>query len=559
MKKLIAFSVAAIVLLALCTLPAAAERVEIGGYYEYPAEKTDEILAGEAGEVSTFWTVPFNIITPALDGVINPNEYARLENLEDYLTFAATTSLGADKADALYQKVKDGIFDAYWCWDDRYLYLAFDVDCVDGYNCTPEQDVLLFTYNCLQVGLADVDAEGKDHSYTELGFGYDAVQDRNITFTWNGTYLSKSDDFAGSYNADTQRVTYELRIDLQQALDRDRYPENGDQCNFAFVLEVAGQENTNENAQVMFCHGMAGQYSTKRTEYFARITFAGRPDNVVIDPGIIPPYINPGEIQYELREVMDFSFSDVFATMIGEGASLEQVTEGEDIFMRITALEDGCYVYSTLYPRNLLSDARYLVIKYRTSSPEAERCGIIWKTRQNPVYDLELCYTDYLYVNGEWNYLLVDTSGEPNWSDYILNLGIVPFYGAENAAGAALDVAWIKAYNLDPYELYAPLFETVPDTSGQGEPTFAPDTTEPYYEETVVETGGETFYEQEVPENNLGGLFFEVFGDDALPGCQGQPLGCKSGGSKSGGCHAVAGGLLAFCLLAAGLVFRKKE
>jgi hypothetical protein len=250
---------------------------------------------------------------------------------------------------------------------------------------------------------------------------------------------------------------------------------------------------------------------------------------------------------------MDFSFSDVFATMIGEGASLEQVVEEEDTFMRITALEDGCYVYSTSYPRNLLADARYLVIKYRTSSPEAERCGIIWKTRQNPVYDLELCYTDYLYVNGEWNYLFVDTSGEPNWSGYILNLGIVPFYGAENAAGAALDVAWIKVYNLDPYELYAPLFETVPDTSGQGEPTFAPDTTEPYYEETVWET----YHEQEISQETdreLGGLFFEVFGDDALSGCKGQPVGCKNGS-----CNAVAGGFWVICLLAAGLVFRKKN
>lgn len=552
MKKLMAISISAFILAAFCIMPVAAERVEAGGYYEYPAEKTDEIIAGEAGEASVRWSVPFQIIPPTLDGVINPNEYAPFDGLEDYMTLAVSQGYGADKADELYEKVQNGICDAYWCWDDKYLYLAFDVDCVNGYSCSPEQDVLLFAYNCLQVGLADVDAQGKDSSYTELGFGYDAENDRNVAFAWSGTYLPQSDDFVGSYNADTQCVTYELRIDLQKVLGRDRPPDNGDQCNFAFSLEISGDDDITNGAQLMFCHGIAGQYSTKCPEYFARITFEGHPGQIVISPGFPPAGITSNELEYELREMIDFSDTDAFVTMVGEGAALEQVTEGEECFLRITALEDGCYVYSTIYPKNLLSDAKYLVIKYRTDSPKGDQCGLIWRTRQKPDFDVEGAYTAYMTPNGQWSYLLLDMSREHEWNDYIMNWGIVPFFGMENTAGEVIDIAWIKAYNLDPYELYLPLFETTLVSeweTGTREPT-----TEPPMSELLPDTDWETFVEQEEPERTPNGLFFEVFGEQALLGCQGQPMG-----QGSGGCHAVTGGLLVICLLAAGVVFRKKE
>ena len=554
MRHLVSMIIAVMLLCTVCVMPIAAEREDAGEYYEFSAEKSLEILAGEAGHTDVRWTVPYFPIAPTINGVINPNEYAQFEGFEDYITLAVTKSYGADKANALYEQVKNGIFDAYWCWDGRYFYLAFDVDCVDGYNCTPEQPVLLFAYNCLQVGLADVDAVGKDDSYTELGFGYDAERGENITQTWYGAYWSESDDFAGKYDQATNRVTYELRIDLQQALGLEIGPGIDYQCSFAFSLEIAGDNSYANNAQVMFCHGMAGQYADKHTEYFAGITFEGYP-NVVISPGtpiVLPEY----EAEYELQEWINFSEAAVFSTMVGEGVNLTQVTEGEDTFMRITAAKDGGYVYSTVYPMNLRSDIKYLVIKYRTDSQKGRKCGVIWKTRQNPEYDVKNCYTTYIENDGEWNYLLLDMSDEPKWADYIRYLGIAPFYGMENVAGEVMDIAWIKAYAVNPYDLYA---ESEPGHEPETSPIeswdtgIAPDTTEPYYEETVWET----FYEQDVPEETdreLGGLFFEVFGDDALSGCKGQPMGCKNGN-----CNAVAGGFWVICLLAAGLVFRKKE
>lgn len=52
MRKLISLAVTVLLLGSVCIMPVAAEHVEAGGYYEYPAENTDEILAGKAGEAS---------------------------------------------------------------------------------------------------------------------------------------------------------------------------------------------------------------------------------------------------------------------------------------------------------------------------------------------------------------------------------------------------------------------------------------------------------------------------------------------------------------------------
>ena len=483
MKKLMALIVAALMIAAVCAIPAAAaDRTEVAGYYEYSAEKNEEILAGEAGEATMKWNVPYQAITPTLDGEIKSNEYARFENFEDYITLATTTSYGAEASDALYDKIKEGFFDAYWCWDGQYLYMAFDITCVDGYSCQPGQDMMLFAHNCLQIGMANTDAVGKDASYVELGFGYDNVNDREITFAWApapARYQSTADDFAASYDEGSKHLVYELRIDLQPALGWEQYPVNGDQVNFAFVLEIAGENDANTNAQVLFCQGIGGQYSMKMNEYFACITFTGKPDDVNFDPKDPNTGVSEEDLEYELREVINFADTNVFNTMIGEGAKLEQISEGEDTFLRITGEEDGCYVYSTAYPRNLLSDARYLVIKYRTAAEKAEECGVIWQIRQDLDFHLEECYYDFMSTDGNWNYLVIDMNSEARWMDYIQTLGLVPFYDEAEVAGSVMDVAWIKCYNLDPYDLYEQYMPTEATTEEPTEETTDADTDAP--------------------------------------------------------------------------------
>ena len=466
MKRTMALIVALLMIAAVCVIPAAAaDRTEVAGYYEYSADKNDEILAGEAGEETMKWSVPYLGNEPVIDGVIGKTEYVRFENYEDYITLATTTNYGAEAADALYEKIKDGFFDAYWGWDGKYLYMAFEVDCLDGYHCNFQDDVMLFAYNCLQIGLDEVDAYDKSSNYTELGFGYDNVTGQDRSFTWAGTYQSADEDFVGKYDEATKRVTYELRIDLQHALNLDAYPENGDQCNFAFVLEISGEDDSSKNAQVLFCQGIGGQYSMKCPQYFARITFDGKPDGVVIPPSEIPG-LDPVKLEYDLRELVDMADATTFASIVAEGATIEQVTEGEDTFLRFTAAEDLAYFYSNTYPRNVLSDAKYFVIKYRTNFEKTDEIGILWKTRQDPEYKLDdTCYYDFITAADGWNYAVVDMSSEGTWQDYIRGIGFIPFYDTEGIAGATFDLAWIEFYGEDPTDLYEDLMITEEETT----------------------------------------------------------------------------------------------
>ena len=482
MKKLMALALAVLMLAAICaTSVAAADHTEVAGYYEYSAEKNEEILEGEAGEASMKWTVPYLGIEPVLDGTIGKTEYVRFENYEDYITLAVVaandqkpTGYTAEQADALYEMVKGGFFDAYWGWDGKYLYMAFEVDCIAGYHCNFNDDVMLFAYNCLQIGLDEVDADGKTSNYTELGFGYDNVTEQDRTFTWAGQYQSKDEDFVGKYDDVAKRVTYELRIDLQPALNLEAYPENGDQCNFAFVLEIDGEDDSNRNAQVLFCQGIGGQYSGKQPKYFARITFDGKPDDVVIPPKEIVG-LDPVKLEYDLREVVSMSDSTIYGSMAAEGGSIEQITEGEDTFLRFTAAEENGYFYSNTYPRNVLSDARYVVIKYRTTYEKTDEIGLLWKTRQDPEYRIDDCFYDYIVAADGWNYAVIDTSSEGTWQDYIRGIGFIPFYDDAEAVGATFDLAFIEFYYEDPYDLYEDKMQTKVE-----------ETTEPKEEETTV-------------------------------------------------------------------------
>ncbi|MBQ7380306.1 MAG: hypothetical protein IJW70_11595 [Clostridia bacterium] len=465
MKKLMALIVAALMIAAICAIPAAAtDRVEVAGYYEYSAEKNDEILAGEAGEATMKWNVPYLGIEPVLDGTIGKTEYVRFENYEDYITMACTTNFGAENADALYELVKGGFFDAYWGWDGKYLYMAFEVDCIAGYHCNFNDDVMLFAYNCLQIGLDAVDADGKTPNYTELGFGYDNVTNQDRSFTWAGTYQSQDEDFVGKYDDTTKRVTYELRIDLQLALNLDAYPENGDQCNFAFVLEIDGDDDSSKNAQVLFCQGIGGQYSGKQPLYFARITFEGKPNDVIVPPSEIEG-IDPVKLEYDLREIASMSDSTIFASMAAEGGTIEQITEGEDTFLRFTMAEENGYLYSNTYPRNVLCDARYVVIKYRTNYANADEIGVLWKTRQDPEYRIEDCFYDYIIAADGWNYAVIDMNSEATWQDYIRGIGFIPFYDDAEAVGATFDLAFIEFYGEDPYSLYEDKMLSAPEAS----------------------------------------------------------------------------------------------
>lgn len=494
MKKWITTIVCAIVLMTLCIVGASAATQE-AGYWVENAENIEEILAGEAGEREIGWEVPFLQIQPTIDGQISKNEYQPFELYEDYLSWMAPVGDDANPAvggtteeefKEFYDSTQVDFFDAWWGWDGIYMYVAFEINCLNGYKCDPAQDVLLYAYNCLQVGIADVNATGKDASYVELGCGVHSETGDQITFNWSGPYCPEAGtDFVGSYDAENQVLVYEMRIHLQSALGLDRLVENDDEINYAWLLAVNGQaQTTNETWQLAFCHGIGGQYSGKVNEYFARIAFTGKPDGTDLKPEEIPG-ISEEDKEYGLFEMLDFSDEKVVNTFDGDFAGVEYITEGEESFMRITSYggEDNLpHVYSSKYPKNILGgQTNYVVVKYRTSYAEAEELGIIFRTVNAPEYDLDNVYYEVIGNDGEWHTVVFYMTENAAWSHFIMNIGFVPFVYAENSAQQSIDVAWMKFYTNDPYDLYAD------SEFGGGEDE---ETTEAPVESTPVDTNG---------------------------------------------------------------------
>ncbi len=489
MKKLFALVLCIAALLVIGAVVASAEVVEEQGYYMEKSPKTDEILAGQAGEGDIAWEVPFLHIAPDLNGTIEKNEYYPFELYEDYLSWLAnSTDPTSDEIPntmedflLFYESTQAGFFRPYWGWDGVYLYLAFEVNLVNGYTCTPEVmggDSLLWAYNCLQVGLAPADATGTD-GYVELGFGVHSETNESLTFNWYGNYCPEAgEDFVGYYDEENQVLRYEMRIHLQSALGlTDRLIENGDAINYAWVLSVNGETTGPYDVwHLFFCHGISGPHS-KNVNNFARITFTGKPDGLDIPIADIPG-MSQEDIDYMLMEYVDMSDENVVKTFEGENAGIEYITEGEESFMRITSLSntDIPYVYSNKYPRNIVGgQGDYVVVKYRTSSAEAEELGLIFRNVFDKEYHPDDCYTELIGTDGEWHTMIFYMTGENNWQHFILNVGLVPFAYSEKSAQETIDIAWIKFYQNDPTEIYEDEFydpdADLPDAATTETPT----------------------------------------------------------------------------------------
>lgn len=481
MKKLLTVIICVLALMLMGAVVASAATQE-GGYWVQNATNIEEILAGEAGEGDVAWEVPFLHIKPTIDGDISSNEYLPFELYEDYLSWMAPVyneaqaNLGGNSEEEFQNFVdstQQDFFDAYWGWDGEYMYLAFEIQCLNGYSCNPDAlggEVFLWAVNCLQVGIAPADATGKHPAYQEYGFGvhtgggdYEDKKGTSLVQNWSPnamTYTPEAGvDFVGTYDEVNQVVVYEMRLHLQTMLGlEDTTVQNGQEINFAWLLSVNGQaEEMNDTWQLGFCHGIGGQYSMKMTEYFARVTFNGMPDGTDV-PVIELPGMSEDEKEYNLVEYVDMTDEKVVATFDGENAVIEYVTENGESFARITTLvaDKYGYVYSSKYPKNVLgSQGDYVVIKYRNNFPEAEELGIIFRNPNFPEYNIEECWYEYMATDGEWHVAIFDMTNDSTWQHFILNIGFVPFMDADNRAQQTLDIQYIKFYQYDPSEFYA--------------------------------------------------------------------------------------------------------
>ena len=512
MKKYVAILFCLAALLVAGVLCTSALTQEVGCWVEN-AKNVDEILAGEAGEREIGWEVPFLMTAPEIDGKIERGEYMPFELYEDYLSWMAMIGNDADPSVGgtteeefmeFYNSTRQDFFDAWWGWDGTYMYVAFEINCINGYKCSPEQNVLLYAENCLQVGIADVNAEGKDASYVELGCGVHDQTGEQIVFNWVGNYCPEAGtDVMSIYDEENQILVYEMRIHLQSALGLDRLVENGDEINYAWLLSVNGHVQTvNELWQLAFCHGIGGPYSSKCTQYFARVAFMGKPDDLVLTPEDIPG-MSEEDREYGLFEFVDLSKEDTVKTFEAENALVDYVTENGVSFMRITSLggEDNLPVaYSNVYPKNVLGDAvGYLVVKYRTSFADAEDLGVVFRTVHQKDYNFDDCYYEYIDGDGAWHTAVFYMNEDLSWTHYIMNIGFVPFLYADSSVQETIDIAWLKFYVNDPTELYENYEEIDGEVTEDGTADLTEDTTDAADgEDTQVPDGDAT----QAPDEN---------------------------------------------------------
>ena len=547
MKKQIRLTIALVMLVTLVSAFAlCAEAIEPsneGGHWVINAEKIDEILAGEAGEKTTGWEVPFMNVPPTLDGKIAKGEYYPFEMYEDYLSYMAiigTPDQGNTKEEFMefYEMTNKDFFDAYWGWDGRYLYLAFEVRCVNGFNCKPEEmggNVYLYAYNMMQLGIAPVDASGKDPDYVELGFGVHSDTGEPLTQAWMGPYKPVAgEDFMGTYDKENQVVVYEARVHLQTALKlKDKMVENGDEINLAWLLSVNGETSSvNDYWQVGFCHGIGGQYSHKMNQYFARVTFTGK--DVDLPPEEIPG-VSEEDLEYELVEFVDMTDEKAVKSFTGEDAAIDFITENGESFARVTALGDLPYIWSKSYPRSLQSaECAYIAVKYRMNKGVEGDMGILYRNAYYPEYDLENVYAESVGGDGEWKVVIFYMFGEEKWQNWIVNIGLAPFFGDEAAAGKTVDIAFMKFYLQDPYDLYKEL---------EYDPDKVEDTEAPTEEDTEAPT--EAPSETEAPTEAPTAAPTDAPSDTEAP--------------KSGCGSTLAVGLMAVLATGAVITLKKKE
>ena len=493
MKKLLSMLVLTTMLLSVLALTASADEYEYinaADYYEHNAAKADEVYDEQAGIASTKWTVPYLPVTPEMDGKISVGEYEKFENYEDYLFYAMRTNSGQNSVDEFYaflDAAKPGFFDAYWGWDGQYLYMAFNMDCFDGYFCDPSVHGASYLYACtaVQFGIGQIDAANRE--FSETGFGINPDGNTGVTTKWLGNYIpDDTKDVAGEYDQTTKRLTIEFRVNLQLALDMDRTVQNGDQAKMCWLLSVGGDGDNLRCKQVSFCHGIGGTQSNKAAQYFAAITFDGLPADVEVP---IEDRVEISEIdkEYDLRDFVDFKLDQAVDSFTGNNATIEKMTEGDESFIRITATDDNAYIYGNKYPVSVSSDTKFCIIKYRTSSEKAADLGVIYKSTSLKQYDLSEAAYETVVADGNWHYLYIDMSGETNWQDWIVSMGIVPFLNVEGAAGESVDIAWIKFYNDDPWDIE----EYENDRNAISKPTEEPTTEEVTTEEVTTEQATE--------------------------------------------------------------------
>ncbi len=488
------------------------------GTSEYAAPDISSIEAGEAsfGDLDA-------IKTPTLDGEISKNEYREVDLIDAAQYMGVCGNQPAWDAETLaeFADVCDTLI-RYWGsgWDGKYLYFAFEVNTenIEFYNALNNDNVYLYANTCFQIGVADVDATGKN--YSETGYGIstaDGYEGRPVSFAWSGNYSPVSgEDFVCSWDKAENTAVYEIRINLTDALGHT--VETGSQIKIAWCYMIGeGVSNTGAIHSLLYAHGITGRMSSKNATAFASLTLTGDPENVGDDAKELTEE-QIADNEHGLKETIDLTqqkVSDLFAPEINN-ATVTYMTEGDVSFTRFTATEDDALVMNSVYPRAVNAGVNpYVAIRYRTSDPGVDELYIAYLcVLENTDYDTNL-NGDYIYNDGTWRTLVLDMSGAPGWSAFVSELAFMLPKGE-------IDIQWVKFFEYDVFDYY---YEETPADA------------------TVTETETETATETEAPEtaseSDVDMSETEAVTDAEAVTTSGSSSGCGSVLALSGACVLI--------------------
>ena len=243
-----------------------------------------------------------------------------------------------------------------------------------------------------------------------------------------------------------------------------------------------------------------------------------------------------------------------------------------DVYGYVSVPDMYGYVSTSDVPyRMKCEQARYAVIEYYNPYGIAE-LGLIWR---NDVYYHGVNYDSPQIVqlnaaNDKWQYLIVDMSDHELWTGTLYNFGFLMY----TESGTENFTVWLRSVRFfaeNPTALYDALEpETFFPENGAVDETVPPEEfetpfidweTEPVTEPIVEDTLADELETEETPGDKpeRPGLFYEFFGDVEWTGCKRTSPGYTGLGCMGTGCTSAAGGLLLLPLIAAGLVFRKKD
>lgn len=413
-----------------------------------------------------FLDVNYIKTAPKMDGVISAGEYHQMSfpNVSEYFNWTKGIGLSSSLEDVenfLKNDVK-----TYMGWNGNDFYVALQATAPKSeYNCPFTDDELyLFRGWSFQVAITDIDVEPESTDRAEIGIGYDPASGGNmISYTkWGdrkNITLTAGENFAANWDKDAEIVTYEIKLDLASVLGKKA--ENEDLFRLGFCLNMGdGDKSTDDRQkQIEFGYGIAVSKAVKNLPAIALVGKSDSDADVDVDIDVDTEPVEEEQEGFDAADRFDVDgAAAIFDITNGSVEAADMTDENGDKFVRFTITGADPIIGSSDLTQGLNMDNRgeYVAIKYRTSSTKGNRFAINFlnsvTTELDRDYDCDLGFG--LANDGEWHTMVFEMSGYEDWTQFISEFYLCPFYKAGDTVGETFDIQWIKYYSAT-----APVFE----------------------------------------------------------------------------------------------------